>query len=270
MKKISYILLSLLLCISCEEVVHVDIPEGKPRLVIDASFEIYKHETPVTVDPTVKLTLSAPFFDSTIPAVSDATVFVTDINNNITYPFAESTEAGIFLPTTSFTPVIDTEYELTVIYKEETYTAIAKRIPAPKIDTIVQGDKILLDGDETEVIITFTDIPDQDDFYLFDFDMNLFLASEDRFYQGETFSFSYFYEDMEEDKDVTIKILGVNKQYYNYMNLVIDQSDADGGPFGTPPVLLRGNIINNTTADNYPLGYFSISETDRVPFTIKK
>lgn len=272
MKKIIYLLTILFISINCEDVIEVDIPEGTPRLVIDASFELYLNETPVTIEGGVKLTLSAPFFDTEIPTVSNATVFITNLKNNSIINFTESSKPGYYTPDLAeFIPEFNTTYQLTVIYDNETYLATAQLIPTVPIDTIEQGDNTLFEGDETEVIIYFTDNGSRNDFYLFDFDFSLFLASEDRFYQGETFNFSYFYEDMPNDRDVTIKILGIDERYYNYSNLLIEQSEQGGGnPFQTPPAVLRGNIINTTNPSNYALGYFNLSEANRFEFIIKK
>ncbi|MNL29563.1 hypothetical protein D3C87_1512480 [compost metagenome] len=42
-----------------------------------------------------------------------------------------------------------------------------------------------------------------------------------------------------------------------------------GGPFQSPPATVKGNIINTTDKNNYPLGYFSLCETDLKKYTIK-
>ena len=71
-------------------------------------------------------------------------------------------------------------------------------------------------------------------------------------------------------QDVTIKILGIDERYFNYSSILIEQSEQDGGnPFQTPPAVLRGNILNTTNPDNYPLGYFNLSEANRSQFTIE-
>ena len=68
---------------------------------------------------------------------------------------------------------------------------------------------------------------------------------------------------------MTIKILGIEETYFNYINLVIEQSEQNGGnPFQTPPAQLRGNIINITNEDNYALGYFNLSQSDSQVITI--
>lgn len=272
MKKLLYIIIGLTFFTSCEDVIDVDVPNGKPRLVIDASFEIYLDESPIDALGGVRLTLSAPFFDENVPTVSNATVFITNLSDNSVTNFIESGELGYFVPENlSVIPEFDTDYELTVIYEAEIYKAITQFIPTVAIDNVEQGDGVLFDGDETEIIVFFTDDGNREDFYLFDFDFNLYLPSEDRFYQGEAFNFSYFYEDMIGGEEVTIKILGINERYYNYSNLLIEQSEQEGGnPFQTPPAQIRGNIINTTNPDNFALGYFNLSEANRFQFTIEE
>ncbi|GAA4278566.1 DUF4249 domain-containing protein [Aquimarina mytili] len=271
MKKIFYILISITICLSCEDVVDVDVLFSDPRLVVDASFELYTNETPVNLEGGVRLTLSAPYFDTNVPTVSNANVFITNKNDDSIINFVESGEDGFYIPETlGFLPEFNTPYELTVNYLGETYVATTQLIPTVPIDNVVQGDATLFDDDETEIIISFTDDGSRDDFYLFDFDFSLFLASEDRFYQGQPFKFSYFYENMVAGQDVTIKILGVDQRYYNYATLLIEQSEQDGGnPFLAPPSVLRGNIINTTNQDNFAYGYFNLSEADRIDFTIE-
>ena len=53
------------------------------------------------------------------------------------------------------------------------------------------------------------------------------------------------------------------KEYLTYFNVLISQSGQQaGGPFETIPSSLLGNIVNTTNNENFPLGYFHISETD--------
>jgi hypothetical protein len=67
---------------------------------------------------------------------------------------------------------------------------------------------------------------------------------------------------------VTVSHYGISKEYYNYINILVSISGGNGGgPF--PPATV-GNIINTTNADNYPLGYFSLSEADTRNYTIQQ
>ncbi len=270
MKQFIYIFILIFTFTSCEDVIDIEVPNGDPKLVIDASFEFFLNEPIIGTRNSIRLTLSAPFFGDEIPTVSDANVFITNLQDNSVFNFSETDSSpGSYIADTTFLPEFDTDYQLTVIYNGETFVATTKLIPSVPIDSIEQGDGTLFDGDETEVIVSFTDIGSRDDFYLFDFDFSLFLASEDRFYQGESFNFSYFYEDMISGQDVRIKLLGIDERYHNYINLLLEQSEQDGGnPFQTPPAVLRGNIINTTNPTNFALGYFNLSEANKFDFTI--
>ena len=58
-------------------------------------------------------------------------------------------------------------------------------------------------------------------------------------------------------------MLGISKEYFTYLRILIGQSGQNGGgPFETVPTSLLGNMINTTNENNFPLGYFHIAETD--------
>ena len=62
---------------------------------------------------------------------------------------------------------------------------------------------------------------------------------------------------------VKIKMSGITKEYFTYFRVLINQSGQNaGGTFETVPSSLLGNMINTTNEENFPLGYFHISETD--------
>jgi len=50
---------------------------------------------------------------------------------------------------------------------------------------------------------------------------------------------------------------------YNYLNILTAQAWAQNGrPFSTASSVIKGNIINQTNPNKYPLGYFRVSEFD--------
>jgi hypothetical protein len=54
------------------------------------------------------------------------------------------------------------------------------------------------------------------------------------------------------------------------MSKLINISGSQGGsPFATPSATVKGNIINQTNASNYPLGYFHLSEIDSKIYTVQ-
>lgn len=266
MKKIHIIISFLILLFSsCEKVIDVDVPTIQPKLVIDAAFEVNFDENPVTAKTIVKLQLSADYFDDVIPTVSNATVFLTDVTNNTIITFSDVNTDGSYEPNAPFIPADNIEYELTILHDNETYKGKATKIKSTPFTDVIQGDETLFSGKETEIKVTFKDTPIIENYYLFDFDKNLFLSIEDRFFNGKDYNFSFFYQedDIELPATVNLKISGVTKEYFTYFRILLNQSgQTSGGPFQSVPSSLLGNMVNTTTQSNFPLGYFHISETD--------
>ena len=267
MKLLQYTLILFVVFIfsKCEKVVDIDVPSIEPKLIIDAAFEVNFDETPVTANTVVKLRLSADYFDTGLPIVTNATIYVTDLNSNSVINFNDINLDGDYVPDVTFIPEDDIPYELTVIYNGETFKGEARKVKSTPFTNVEQGDETLFSGNETEVKVNFTDDANVNNFYLFDFTNSLFLAIEDRFFNGSDYNFSFFYDEdeIELPATVTIKMSGISEQYYTYFRVLIDQSGQNaGGPFETIPASLVGNIINTTSPNDFPLGYFHISETD--------
>ena len=270
MKKIYFLPLIVLFIFSnCEKVIDVDVPSIEPKLIIDASFQVYFDESPVTANTTVKLKLSADYFDDIIPVVTNATVYLTDLSSNSIINYSDTNADGDYEPDTNFIPEDNVVYELTVIYNNQTYKGNATKVKSTPFISVIQGDETLFTGNETELKVSFEDDGTQENYYVIDYTNNIFLTLDDRFFNGAVYNFSSFYQEdeIELPTTVTIKLSSITKEYYTYFEILTSQGGAsDGGPFQTAPTALLGNIINNTDNDNYPLGYFHISETDN--FTI--
>ena len=158
---------------------------------------------------------------------------------------------------------------MTVVYQNETYKGKATKVKSTPFTNAIQGDETLFSGKEIEVKVAFNDGDISDNYYLFDFTNNLFLALEDRFFNGNAYNFSFYYQEDEiiAPTTVTIRMSGISKKYFTYFRILLSQSGLNGGgPFESVPAALLGNIINTTNETNFPLGYFHISETDT--FTI--
>ncbi|WP_218598604.1 DUF4249 family protein [Polaribacter sp. NJDZ03] len=259
------IVLCIILFASCEKVVDIDVPSIEPKLIIDASFEVLFSESPVVANTNVKLSLSADYFDDEIPTVTNAIVTLTNLSTNTIIPFVDTNANGSFSPINSFIPEDDTEYELTVIYNNETYKGKATKIKSTVIDNITQGDETFFSEDQIELKILFSDNENEENYYIFKVNKNNFVNIDDTYFNGSNYNFSYFYEDekMELPKEIDIKLYGVSKDYYTYFAILSSQSgESGGGPFQSIPSSLLGNIVNTTNEDNFPLGYFHIAETD--------
>lgn len=272
MKKIFlFPVLLLFIFTNCEKVVDIDVPSTSPKLIIDAVFEIYFNENPVRAKTIVKLSKSADYFDETIPVVTNANVFLTNLSDSSVINFSDANADGNYEPTISFIPAENVTYELTIIYENNVYKGTASRIKSTPLTSVIQGDKTLFSGKETEVKVAFTDDGTIENYYLFDFSNKLFLAIEDRFFNGSDYNFSFFYgeDDIKLPATVNVKMSGVSKEFYTYYRVLIDQSGQNaGGPFETVPSSLLGNMINTSDESKFPLGYFHISETDSVSLNL--
>lgn len=274
-----YILLgtALLLLMSCEDVIEIDAPSEPPRLSIDALIRIDDSES--TTDVVITAGLTSSFFGDISTADLDSII----IRNNDYVPMSSLDQNFMILNETNsgrYEGSKDTSFftegtvELSILYGDDRYLATTRYAPGVPIDKLSQGDGTLFTGDETEVLVAFTDNANRNDFYLFDLDFNEYLVTEDEFYQGQTFEFSYFYdEEVEPGRRIIVSLLGVDEGFYNYMNQLIVQSGGDQGPFQTPSATVRGNIVNVTNSldsdglaninarNNFALGYFAICQT---------
>lgn len=300
MKKFIIILI-LGLFFSCEDVVDVTLPENDSRLIVNGVIRVDETEEFVPVEITV--TESSSFFETnTIANLKSAVIFYGTPNPDA----PEILEGGGISHLTELEPgsgkwVPDPSYDsdqrirvqninegdvfqLILETEQERFFASTTYVKSVPIDTLEQGDQTLFSGDETEVIVTFTDNGDRNDFYILDFDFNEYLVTEDAFYQGQTFVFSYFYDAdlaLNSDDIIEISLLGATESFYNYMNQIIVQSGGDQGPFQTPAATVRGNITNVTGLDNnevkdnversnnYALGYFAIVQEHKKSIVIQ-
>lgn len=273
MKRVFIIFIFLVIATSCEDVIEVDLPSSEPRLVIDAYLNIFTQETPARLEGGVRLSLSADYFDDEVPIIENAIVFITDLGTGIEYPLNYTGEDGWYRPENS-SDFLDfaTDYELTVIHENETYIGTAQIQPVAPINEVRQGTRTLFDGDEIEVIVSFNDDGARDNYYLYEFGFDEFQPIEDQFFQGSEIVFSTFFEpeDVSVGDTITVKGYGITKQYYTYIELILEQTGDGGGPFQSLPATTRGNIINTTDFDNFPLGYFLISEADEEKLTIQE
>ena len=268
MKKSVHLIFLLSFLISCEETIDVELRSSETRLVVDALFGYNENNgDPLTIGQ-VKLTLTADFFDEEVAPAENANVLLIDEETGATFPLTE-VEPGVFrdgFPALEF----GKDYTMEIVYEGETYRATEQLEPTGQIENVEQGDGFLFDEEkETEVIVTFSDIPNQRNYYLFAFGFDNYLVTDDEFYQDESLTFSYFYENVEPGDLLTITLLGIDQQFASYVDQSLVQSDPTGGGFGVPPASIRGNVVNITNQYNFPFGYFSISEFDIVPLTVE-
>ncbi len=273
MKKLfSYIILLLTLTlISCEDVVNVDLANAAPKIVIDASIKWQKGTT--GNEQTIRITTTGDYYQNTVPVVNGAIVTVADSNGNI-FNFNEVSGTGNYV-CTNFNPIVNETYTLTVVANGTTYTASDKLYAVPEITTISQRNDAGLTGNDIELKFNFQDNSTEENYYLEQYQVPfkpfpLYGVLNDEFTNGNNMFSLIFDEDFESGQNIQFSLHGISKRYYNYMNILINVAGgSSNGPFATPPATVRGNISNQTNPDDYPLGYFRLSEIDVRNYTIQ-
>lgn len=298
MKKIPlYFLVLLLMNFGCEEVVDVELPVEEPRLVVNALLRVDIDEEFIPV--VIAVNLTSNFFEENPITSVDNMVIIQEffdeegllIGSTTSVMAEESPGTGIYIPDPTFDMdqrISVTQTELDVLYtliierEERKYAAQTKFVPSVPIDNLEIGDGKLFEEEETELVVTFTDDPDRDNFYVFDFGFNEFLTTEDQFFKGQQFSFSYFYDqEFEPGTVLEVGLMGADQTFYNYMELLIQQTEGQQGPFQTPVATARGNVFDITGLDNitvfdnveradqFPLGYFAIVQEYRASIIVE-
>jgi len=277
MKKIFGLLCIILFSLGCEDVIEVDVPQTPPRLSIDALIRLDASQTTTTVE--IKANLTSSFFGELSPAELTSISIVnpdyvpTSPLDSRTLPL-DQLIPGVYQGSKQTVFFTEGELQLAIEHDGQRYLALTRFVPSSPIISLQQGDGTLFSGNETEVEVVFTDDGEREDFYLVDLDFGDYLVTEDEFYNGQTFRFSYFYDEgVQAGREIRISLLGVDEPFYNYMNQLIVQSGGDQGPFQTPAATVRGNIINVTNidtidsfdhvegSDNFALGYFAVCQT---------
>jgi len=260
MKKLIFLL--TILCFSCEDVVNVDLPKAAEQIVIDA--ELGRPQGGGMATLHVHITKTTDFYSSEILSVDDASVVLEYDNEVLT---ANHIEDGLY---TLDIPEIttDKQYQLIVDVDGVSYTATEELVLSGTFDSAIQGDGQLFSGNETEVLVTLTDRPGLGNFYLFDFSNNNLFVTRDRFYDGQPFTFSFFYDELfPKNEEVTIRMVGIDEGFFTYMQILLSHSgQGGGGPFATATSTLLGNFVNSEQ-DNVALGYFRVVEYSSLPFT---
>jgi hypothetical protein len=261
MKKIICVLGLLLM--GCEDPINVALPAVENKLVIDAMLWRNLGQTPGTLE--VILSRTADYYDDQVPYVSNATVTLQQFDMIFT---AQEDAPGHYYIYNVDIAENDT-FTLSLTVDTATYTATESLVLSTPLDSVTQGENTLITGNQVEAVVSLTDRPEPGNYYLMDFGYNNLFVTRDEFYNGNQISFSFFYDKyFPKNTPTPIYLMGVDKDFYTYMQILISHAGRDGGgPFATAKSSLRGNIQNTTNSQDYPLGYFRVVERDSLIFT---
>ncbi len=278
MKKYIYIIILVITSFySCEEVVDVDLETAQERLVIEA---LIKWERGTDgANQVIKLTKTSSFYNNQIVYASGAIVTVTNTENQQSFIFNE-TENGLYT-TSTFEPVLNAVYDLEIKYNDETYTATSTLFEAPEIIEVTQSIEGGFFTDTPEVNISFQDFIDQEDYYRISFVQYRQIANNVEEIDGDSYIYDasfeennilsdyYENEDLQAGDSIDISLYKISKQFYNFIYVLEEQAGSGHGPFSSPPVNVKGNIINTTKEDHYPYGYFGLGQVSTASYTFE-
>lgn len=276
MKNLLSIITLLFLITSCTEVVDIDLETANPKLVVEANINWQKGTS--GEEQVIKLSTTTNYYNKNIPTANGAIVSVKNDVTNQNFIFNEIVGTGKYT-CSNFVPLINNSYTLKIKYNGKTFEAQEKLTPIAAISEIIQIEDGGFNGKEFRVRAYYVDPQVTSDYYLFNYfyqNNNNYMkpdyyVSDDIFYNGNAFFSTSFKDGLKIGDTVTMTHLGISQQYYNYLNILLSLSGSQGGggPFQAPPVSVRGNLTNSDNQDDYPYGYFSLSESDKRDYTIK-
>jgi len=279
MKRIlnSILLIIVLFFSACTDVIDVEVPTEEAKLVIEASINWEKETS--GGDQTIYLSKSTPFFETngTVPVVG-ASVVITNNNDGSFFEFNDQNDGSY--TTSNFIPVLNDSYTLEVMSEGETYSAQETFMPVVPILEVYQSTEKFL-PEVLEVNFDFLDPVEEENYYYIKFKEQAdtfprLLDFKDEFVNGNLIS---VFNERQENEDinqveyapgdtVNMELIGISKRYYEYIQLLINQSES-GGPFDTTPVALRGNCTNQNDPNNFAYGYFRLTEVAKASYTFE-
>lgn len=270
---------------SCEDVIDLKTDAGPEQLVVEGW---------LTNDPgkqTIKLTLSAPYFDNSPakPALN-AEVEVKDSKGN-TYSFVDIAKNGVYTWTPQQNDTlghIGRSYTLRIKYKGDEYTSASEIRPVPAIDSMVYTVESLPIKPEKGPKDGFVA-----EFYARDFvgtgdcywikpyrgrkphhntAANISIAYDAAFSAGaasdglifiQPIRSSITVEELFVARDtVGVELLSITKDAFNFLSQVRTEA-GNGGIFATPPTNIATNIVNTNPNGTKALGFFGASAISR-------
>ncbi len=269
--KIFILVLSSIVLHSCKEVIDVETPSAITKLVIEADLTLTKEKDnskqTITLTETGDLNTKKP-----IPA-QGADVKISFDGSVIQF---EETQPGIYT-TENFVAKLGYEYVLDIEYNKESYQSKQEFVAVSKIKDVGQSIEFGDEIDVPEVIWTWDDPAGVDNFYFFELEYidSLNEIQHHNWSWDDSFEDGYeMYDFFETDKfkkgvEIKISISGITKQYNTFLQLLDNQETPNTGPFSSPPVNVRGNILNISNEKNYPYGYFILREKDDVVYSFE-
>ncbi|WP_343671462.1 DUF4249 family protein [Chitinophaga sp.] len=251
--KTNLIALAILLLASCTKTIDVNLRTAASQIVIQGN--ITNQGSPYYIKINKSVSFDA---ENIYPAVSGATVSVLDSNTNRRYYFTESGDEGYYINNNMYGQVGHT-YKLSVIVDGTEYTASSTMPDFVGLDEVTFTRTKIFNQVRNLPQVNFTDPAGVTNYYVFTLLVNsvpykAFYALDDRLTDGNNIRQQLYMDSayIQPNDFVTVVMGSVDKNVYNYFNVL----QGNGGASGTTPSNPPSNISNNA------LGYFSAECVD--------
>lgn len=265
MKNLIYLLFPFaLLSTACEDVIELDVPEGRRRLIVDGLI------TDGNEVQTVSLKYSSPYFSpEALTPASQALVVVSDDTGK--KDTLQETDPGIYQK--ALQAEVGRSYSLYVktAQGEEFHSSPQRMAEVGGLDTLFYEFREAGSFNDEEgyiVNLECSDIPEQRKYFrwrLFvnqDFQgqpRNLFSAKDQLADGFKGLSVSFWNHLLQEGDVARVEQMSISEEAYEFLNLLYPQVNSGNGQFGTPPAPIRGNIKGLKDPNEYALGFFMVS-----------
>jgi hypothetical protein len=272
--KISFfILLSLFVFTSCQDVIDLDVPDGEVQLVVDGWL------TNQVGEKQVLLATTANYFENTEPPrVTGALVILN--NENGAVDTLEEKEAGVYV--TTHVGVIGEVYHIYIRtaageeYRSNPETL--RSVPAISAIYATFKEETVFEDEGYYVSIDTEEPLGVGDYYRWKqyvneeylnepFDL---LYASDEFVDGNPIiGFEVTIDPLALGDHYRIQQMSISKQAYEFFFQLQNQTAYIGSLFDSPPAALKGNIVNVDPAGKKALGYFGVSAVSEKEMVIE-
>ena len=250
---------SLSALVSCTEIIDIELTTDPVRLVVDG---VLTNEAEYQI---VRLSTSVSYFsDEPAPAVSYATVIISDGQKNYLMTESDENPGYYYLSPKDFKPRPGQTYTLTIDGvdirkngKPVTYKA-STTMPYP-----VEPDSVSLRLNESweiwQVLVWFQDPPEEENYYLFQVRRNDYLmtyrpkdlrVTDDLFFNGsyvngiwvQSISAGNNRLQLKDGDVVTLDLCSIPEEFYRFMDALHQEIRPASPLFSGPPANLPGNI----------------------------
>lgn len=253
------------LLVSCKEEIELDIPDGEPKVVIEAEVNTETDSSYVRVSRTVSY-----YSGDQVPDITNATVQI----NGVVF---SHTGKGLYKPASPYTGVAGQTYNLSVSVEGVTYSASSTLEKMFRIDSVFQTFKPksgFIDEGWAVNYIGFDNRPKVKYTYfrLGYFDtlvqrdsiqpMKILFNSEQT-PVGVPYPFELPFTRFKKGDECLMIFRSCDKFMFDFIMAYSDQTSGAPGPFQPPPANLPTNISNGA------IGYFATYDIVRKRYTIK-